>query len=130
MADSAIAWKSDPKENLTSDVATPLFYDGDFFILKEQRGALSRVEPKTGRIKWSVPLPGTKKYEVSPTGGDGKIYCMNFAGDVVVIDATQGAILHATPMGDLGDDMIRSSISVSQGHLFIRTNSKLYCIGK
>lgn len=130
LTDAAIAWKSDPRENLTSDVATPLFMDGDFFILKEQRGALSRVEPKSGKIKWSVPLPGSKKYEVSPTGGDGKIYCMNFAGDVVVVDAAQGAILNATPMGEAGDDMIRSSISISQGRLFIRTNGKLYCVGK
>jgi hypothetical protein len=33
-------------------------------------------------------------------------------------------------MGDDGDDKLRSGIAVSQGNLFIRTGSKLYCIGK
>ena len=55
---------------------------------------------------------------------------MNFGGDVVVVDAAKGEILHATPMGEPGDDLIRSAISISQGHLFIRTNGKLFCIGK
>ncbi len=33
-------------------------------------------------------------------------------------------------MGDEGDDMTRSSIVTASGQLFIRTNRKLYCIGK
>ena len=128
--DSAIAWKSEPRDGLTSDVATPAFYDGDFFILKEQRGALSRVDPKTGKIKWSTPLPGTKKYESSPTAGDGKVYCFNFAGDVVVLDAAKGEILQAVSLGEPGDDMIRSAISLAQGNVFVRTNTKLFCFGQ
>ena len=128
--DSALAWKGEPKENLTSDVSTPCFYDGDFFILKEQRAALSRIEPKTGKIKWSVSLPGTKKFESSPTAGDGKIYCMNFAGDVVVVDAVKGEVIQTTPLGDSGDNEIRSAIAISQGNLFVRTNNKIFCIGK
>jgi outer membrane protein assembly factor BamB len=128
--DSAIAWQGEPRENLTSDVATPCFYEGDFFILKEQRGALSRVESKTGKIKWSTPLPGNRKYESSPTAADGKIYCMNFSGDVVVVDAAKGTVLQTASMGEPGDDLIRSCISISHGQLFIRTNARLYCIGQ
>ena len=33
-------------------------------------------------------------------------------------------------MGDQGDDMTRSTIVAAHGQLFIRTNKKLYCIGK
>jgi hypothetical protein len=32
-------------------------------------------------------------------------------------------------MGDPGDDATRSTLVAAQGHLFIRTNKKLYCIG-
>lgn len=128
--DSAIAWKSDDQRVLSADVPTPLYYDEDFFILSDVRKALSRVEPKTGKIKWSIEMPGRKKYEASPTGADGKVYCMNFAGDTVVVNAADGNILHQTAMGEPGDDFIRSSISASQGQLFIRTNSKLFCVGK
>lgn len=130
LADSAIAWKSDSQREVSSDVPTPLFYLGDFFILSDVRKALSRVEPRTGTVKWSIELPGQKKFESSPTGADGKIYFMNFGGDVVVVDAVKGQILRTIPMGEEGDDLIRSSISVAHGQLFIRTNKKLFCVGK
>ena len=128
--DSAVLWKSHKQREISSDVPTPLFYRGDFFVLSDVRKALSRVEPKTGKIKWSVELPGRAKFESSPTGADGKIYFMNFRGDVVVIDADRGEILQTIPMGEDGDDHIRSSIPASQGQLFIRTNKRLFCVGK
>jgi outer membrane protein assembly factor BamB len=127
--DSAIAWKSTQRE-LSSDVPTPAFAEGDFFILGDARRTLSRVEPATGKIKWSVEVPGRKKLEASPTVADGKVYFMNFGGDVTVIDAHKGEVIATIPMGDQGDNMIRSSISVSHGQLFIRTNHKLFCVSE
>jgi len=38
-------------------------------------------------------------------------------------------ILHTTALGDDGDNNLRASVAVSQGSLFIRTGSKLYCVG-
>ncbi len=128
--DSAILWKSDQKPEITADVPTPLFYDGDFFVLRQDRAVLSRVVPTTGVVKWSCPLPGNRKYEASPTGADGKIYMMNFSGDVVVVDAAKGEVLSTIPMGESGDNHIRSTVSVASGQLLIRTNTKLFCIGK
>lgn len=128
LTDAAIAWTSD-KRVVSADVPTPLFYQGDFFVLNEGRRILARVNPATGEPRWQVTLPGTKKYEASPTGADGKIYTMNFAGDVVVVDAKEGTVLATIPMGEPGDDFIRSSIVAAHGHLFIRTNAKLFCVG-
>lgn len=127
---SPVAWKSDSNRALSTDVPTPLFYEHDFFVLGDGKRTLSRVDPATGTVKWSVELPGRKKIESSPTGGDGKVYVMNFAGDVTVVEAASGAILGTVAMGDPGDDMTRSSVVISQGALFIRTNHKLYSVGK
>lgn len=126
--DGAIAWKTTDQRELSSDVPTPLFYDGDFFVLSDVRKHLSRVDPATGKERWTIELPGYKKFEASPTGGDGKIYMMNFAGEVLVVDAAKGDILNNVAMGDEGDDMTRSSVAISHQQLFIRTNHKLYCI--
>ncbi len=130
LSTSAFAWNSQQRREISSDVPTPLFYGGDFFLVNEMQRKLFRIEPATGSVKWTVQLPGTRKYEASPTGADGKIYLMNFGGDVVVADAANGEILGTMAMGDAGDDMTRSSISVAHGQLFIRTNHRLYCIGK
>jgi len=128
--DSALAWKSERQSKVSSDVPTPAFYDGDFFVLNEGRKGLSRVEPKTGKVKWSVDTPGRARYESSPSVADGKIYFINFAGDVVVVDAAKGDVLKTVAMGDEGDNNTRSSVAVSQGQLFIRTNKRLYCGGE
>jgi len=130
LPESFVAWKSDPSSGVTSDVPTPLFYMDDFFILSDLKKTLARVEPATGKIKWSIKTPGNAKYEASPTGADGRIFLMNFKGDVVIVDAQRGEVLQNIQMGDPGDDQIRSTIAVSQGQLFIRTNRRLYCVGQ
>jgi outer membrane protein assembly factor BamB len=121
-------WTSEARE-VSSDVPTPLFYDGDFIVLSDVTSSISRVEPKSGKVKWTVPTPGRAKYEASPTGADGKIYLMNFLGEVTVINAADGKVLSTIPMGEPGDNNTRSVVAVSQGQLFIRTNTKLYCVG-
>jgi outer membrane protein assembly factor BamB len=98
-------------------------------VLSDGKKSLTRVEPATGNVKWTLSLPGIKKFEASPTGADGKVYLMNFAGDVVVVDAAKGEVLNTIPMGDDGDDFTRSTVSIAHGQIFIRTNHKLYCIG-
>ena len=128
--DSAIVWKTDQKRDVSADVSTPLWYDGDFFILNERRKNLSRVEPAAGNVKWTIELPGRRKFEASPTGADGKVYLMNFGGDVLVLDAAKGGILSTIPMGVEGDDTTRSVVAVANGQLFIRTNHKLFCVVK
>ena len=127
--DDALAWVSNDQRSLSSDVPTPAFAYKDFFILSDVRGALSRVHPKTGEIKWSLELPGRSKFEASPLVADGKVYLMNFAADVVVVDASNGTIKATIPMGERGDNMTRSMITAAHGNLFIRANNKLYCVG-
>jgi outer membrane protein assembly factor BamB len=115
---------------VTSDVPTPLFYQGDFFVLSDLRRALTRLDPRTGQSKWSIATPGSSKYEASPTGADGRLYLMNFRGEVTVVAADSGQVLKTIPMGDEGDDATRSTIAVAHRQLFIRTNRRLYCVGK
>jgi outer membrane protein assembly factor BamB len=129
LGEAGLHWVSSDRA-VSSDVPTPLFYQGDFFVLSDVSRALSRVEPKTGKVKWSIETPGRSKFETSPTGADGKIYFMSFAGEVVVVNAEDGKILHTVAMGEPGDDMTRSTVVASHGQLFIRTNARLFCVGK
>lgn len=129
LPDTSVAWKTDQQRSVTSDVPTPAFYQGDFFVLSDVRKALTRVDPATGHVKWTLDTPGSSKYEASPTAADGRIFLINFRGEVAIVDAAEGKLLGTVPMADEGEDRIRSSVIVAQRHLFIRTNRKLYCIG-
>jgi outer membrane protein assembly factor BamB len=95
------------------------------------RKSLSRVEPRSGKPKWSVKTPGSVKYEASPLVADGKIYLINFNGQVAILSAADGGLLRVIPMEEASDhEQIRASISAARGQLFIRTTHKLYCVGK
>ncbi|NQU22835.1 MAG: PQQ-like beta-propeller repeat protein [Candidatus Nealsonbacteria bacterium] len=129
--DSALAWVSRDAREISADVPTPAFYDGDFFVLSDVRKCLSRVEPLTGKVKWTIDTPAREKYEASPTAADGKIYIINFEGQVAVVDADDGKILKEISMDEpTNGEVVRSTISVADSQLFIRTTRKLYCIGK
>ncbi|MDP6446926.1 MAG: PQQ-binding-like beta-propeller repeat protein [Pirellulaceae bacterium] len=127
---NALAWTSAENPELSSDVPSPAFADGDFFVLSDVRKSLARVNPRNGSIKWRLRTPGTAKYEASPLVADGKIYIINFVGTVVVVDANKGEILNEISMDEPANDAVRSGIVAAQGQLFIRANRKLYCVAK
>jgi outer membrane protein assembly factor BamB len=129
--DRAVAWASREANAVTSEVPTPAYYDGDFFVLSDSRRSLSRVQPRTGKVKWTVETPGRAKYEASPLAADGKIYLINFKGHVAVISAANGDVRHLIPMDEPArGESVRASIVAAHGQLFIRTTRKLYCVGK
>ncbi len=130
LRDQDLAWTSTDRE-VSSDVCTPLFYKGRFYVVNGDRKTLARVDPATGKADWIAELGRRAKIEASPTGGDDKIYFQDFLGAVFVVAAAdQFKLLHVAEMGDADDDQVRAAVAVSQGHLFIRTGTKLYCVGK
>jgi outer membrane protein assembly factor BamB len=125
-----LLWKSGGRDNpLSSDVPTPLHLDGRFFVLSDVERKLSRVDPETGKAEWTIELPDRSPWEASPTGADGKVYCLSHSGLALVVDAKTGEILCQTRMAEEDADTIRSSIAIAHGCLFVRTNDALYCIG-
>lgn len=131
LADDDLAWTSEGDGNITADVPTPAFYGGDFFILNDSRGVLSRVAADSGEVKWTISTPGRAKYEASPLLADGKVYLINFQGQVDVIDATSGDVINSIEMDEPeGREVVRSSVVAAHGQLFIRTTRHLYCVGR
>ena len=129
-------WQTEPK-GVTSDVPTPAFYKGKFYVLDGGKKLLSCLEPKTGKVLWTGELGGKTKFESSPTVADGKVYCMNFWGEVYVAkaDSAQFELLSVNEMGNGSKpngnaESVRAAISISDSSLFIRTQDKLYRVGK
>ena len=120
-----IAWKS---KDLSSDVATPAFYDGNLYVLETDKKVLNCVDPKTGEKKWFAKLDSRAVLRASPTVADGKIYCINENGEVWVCSASESKILWKGALAN--KDKSHASIAVADGKVYVRTGEKLYAFGK
>jgi len=133
-AAAAVAWHN---AEASSDVPSPLYYRGKVFVLNGNKQTLLCVDPKTGATKWSGRLKADEIFSASPTGADGKIYCIGEGGTVVVLSAgDEFKIVSHFSLEDAGtkaesaeNGPILSTIAVANGHLFVRTSKYLYCIG-
>jgi len=124
ITDTHLAWRF---KEFPSDCVTPLLYRDKLFVLDGDRQMITCLEPRTGEKKWQGNLGVREIFRASPTGADGKIYCVSESGTVVVLSAgKEFKILSTIPMGE---SPVRSSIAVAHGQLFIRTAKSLYCIG-
>jgi outer membrane protein assembly factor BamB len=130
LTDSGLAWTSTERD-VSTDVSTPLFYQGRFYVLNSDKRVLACVEPASGKVLWQGRLEGRAKIEASPTGADGKIYMISHRGEVFVAAAGEEfKVLHTAALGDDDDRLVRSSIVASGSSLFIRTDSKLYRLAR
>jgi outer membrane protein assembly factor BamB len=108
------------------DVPTPVT-DGKYLYMVRDNGGFLCLDAKTGKDIYPPQRlkPGT--YSSSPVLADGKIYATNEEGTTVVVKAgPQFEILAENAL----DDYCLSSPAISDGQIFIRTASYLYCIGK
>jgi outer membrane protein assembly factor BamB len=123
VTDTHIAWRF---KEFPSDCVTPLFYHQKLFVLDGDRQMITCLEPQTGAKAWQGNLGVREIFRASPTGADGKIYCLSEDGTVVVLDAGNEFKILATIR--MGEPPVRSSIAVAHGTLFIRTAQNLYCV--
>ena len=112
--------------SIPSDCVTPLVYQHRLFVLDGDHQVMTCLEPQTGAKKWQGNLGVQEIFRASPTGADGKIYCLSESGTVVVLDAGDEFKILATIR--MGEAPVRSSIAVAHGELFIRTAKNLYCV--
>jgi outer membrane protein assembly factor BamB len=121
-----IAWKWDEEDG--TDVPTPAC-DGKYFYMAEDRGVITCLDPKTGKVIWGPERTASGTLSASPIVADGKIYLINESAVTTVLAAgPEFKILATNTLTDFGLNLATPAISGSQ--LFIRTPSYLYCIGK
>lgn len=115
------AWSFD----LGPDVPTPVS-DGTLLYVVRDNGVVHALNLQSGAIVWGPERlrPGT--YSASPTLGDGRIYVTSEEGVTSVFRA--GAKFELLAENAL-DEYTLSSLAISQGQLFLRTDKHLWAIG-
>jgi outer membrane protein assembly factor BamB len=121
---SHVIWKHATK--YSDHIVSPFVSGGRMFLVKE--GGINTVfEMGRGEpVRDAQRIGNGGRYFASPVAGDGKIYVAGENGTVVVLknDPTYEEL----GKNDVGDSVIATP-AIADGRLFIRTRSKILCVG-
>jgi outer membrane protein assembly factor BamB len=107
-----------------SYVPSILYYDGLLYMTSDA-GILTCAEASTGEQVWRQRLRGV--FFASPAAADGKVYLVSETGETIVVRAGREPDILAR--NNLGERLIASP-AISRGHIFLRSDENLFCIGK
>lgn len=115
-------WRSG---QLRPATASPIVLNQRVFTLNDA-GVLSCGDAADGKRLWQLRLKG--KFSATPVAAGAFLYCVNDKGLLQVVDTTQpeGAV---TSEMDLGQTIL-STPSISHGSIFVRSDGKLWRLGK
>ncbi len=116
----SIAWEI--KRNVPM-IPSGVYVKPHLFICSE-KGIATCLDAPSGKVIWQERLGSA--FSASPVFADGHIYFLSESGQTTVINAgPQFTVIKRNNV----DEHCQASIAVSQGQLFLRTQSHLYCIG-
>ena len=100
---------------------------GEHVYIMNENGIVNCIDTKTGEQLWGRgERVGTGATWSAMVYADDKLWVCNMKGETVVLAAKPKLeVIAVNPLRD----MIRASLAISDGQLFIRTYGHLYCIG-
>jgi outer membrane protein assembly factor BamB len=120
IGDEAIVWRT---RKGCSYVPSPVLC-GDYFLVAADDGTASCYIAKTGELQWTARMG--KHYSPSLVSAEGLVYFL--ADDGVTKVVRPGPTLDVVAENPLGE-YCYASPAISQGQIFLRSESSLYCIG-
>lgn len=118
---SHVAWTLKRGVSLTP---SPLLVGDELYVVSDN-GIATCVDAKTGATHWQVRLGGN--HSASPLFADGRIYFLSEEGESVVI--APGKEFKALAKNQL-DGATLASMAVSNGSIFVRSQTHLYRLGQ
>ena len=107
-----------------SYVPSIVHYEGLLYMTNEV-GVVTCADARTGERVWRQRLGGI--FFASPVAADGKVYLVSETGETFVVRA--GREPYVLARNNLGERFMASP-AISNGHLFLRSDETLFCIGK
>lgn len=115
-----VAWQS---TKYVSKMPSMVYHAGRLFVVTD-KGLAAYLDAKTGKAVWEEKLPAA--FSASPVLAGGHLYALADTGETFVLKAADTYELVAR--NKLGEPA-QATPAVADGRLFIRTKTKLWCVG-
>ena len=126
VTESHMAWHT--KRGGGRDLPSPVLTD-QALVAINMTGIACGYDPATGEELWKERLGGN--YSGSPIAQGQFVYAVAEDGTVTVLKAGKSMeIVSQDTVGVSKDEIVRSSLAVHGSKLFLRSDKRLYCIGK
>jgi outer membrane protein assembly factor BamB len=114
-----------------SNVGSPIYLDGHLYWVSDSGGTVCCQNAATGETVFQQRLePSCDRIWSSPILADGKIYIVSQKNGTYVVAAKPKYELLAHNKFEDDDSRTNASPAVNNGQLLLRTDRRLYCIGK
>jgi outer membrane protein assembly factor BamB len=123
---SHIAWHTPRKGD--RDQPSPILV-GAYLLVADMGGICTCYDNTTGKIVWRERLH-EGRYTASPIAAAGLVYFLSESGVTTVIEPGPTFKVVAENALPVQREMFRASLAPSQGQIFARSQTHLYCIGK
>jgi outer membrane protein assembly factor BamB len=105
-------------------ISSLVYHEGILYMASDV-GAVTAIDAATGKRLWQERVEGI--FSASPVAADGKIYFVSETGETIVLKAGRQAEIIAR--NDVGERLIASP-AISNGQIFLRSDDRLFAIGK
>lgn len=102
-----------------------LVYANGLLFMANDTGIVTAADAKSGERVWQHRVPGV--FSASPIAAEGRVYFVSEGGRTLVMRAARTAEVLAE--NDLGAHLVASP-AASRGKLFLRSDDRLFAIGK
>jgi hypothetical protein len=120
LKETNLAWE---QKKGTPKVPSMIYVKPYLFTIQDT-GIATCIKADNGEVIWQERVGGG--FSASPVSAEGRIYLLDNKGETTVIEAgPKFKVLAKNPL----DGQVQSSIAISGGRLYLRTDKNLYCIG-
>lgn len=111
------------------DLPSPVL-SGKTVVAIGMQGIATGYNASSGAELWKKRLGGN--FSGSPIVANGHVYAASESGEVIVMKAAEELEIVARNTSELGsqDDTVRSSLALSNGQIFMRSDQCLFCFAK
>lgn len=110
------------------DLPSPIVIDGVVIVSGFRSVVITGYEAATGKELWKQRIGD--QISASPVAWNGTAFFVRESGEVLAMAPKTGEIVARNTVGGSAGELFRASLSPSDGQVFQRSDSVLYCIGQ